>query len=249
MLRSFIVAVCLVVIFAGQAVAGSINFTSTLSQSAFRSLAKEAGIALAYKNDASPEPLGITGFDAGVEVSFADIKAESDYWKDAFGGSAPSYLVLPKLRARKGLPFGIDVGAMYSNDGNTNVQLYGVEVAKAILDGTLATPALGVRATYTKLAGVNDIDLQTVGIDASLSKGIFFLTPYVGAGAVWIDSKATGNLQRLATAAGAPLDEERIWQPRFFGGLEVKPFPLIRLVGEVEYALRPTYSFKAAVGF
>ncbi len=249
MLRPLTIAICLTVIFAGQALASSINFITRLDQSAFSSLSKEAGIALAYKNTAPPEPLGITGFDAGAEVSLADIKGESAYWKDAFGGSAPSYLVLPKLRARKGLPFGIDIGAMYSNDGNTNVQLYGVEVAKAILDGTMATPALGVRATYTKLAGLNDVDLQTVGFDASISKGILFLTPYVGAGVVWIDSKATGNLQQLATAVGLPLGEEKIWQPRFFGGLQVKPLPLIRLVGEVEYALRPTYSFKAAVGF
>lgn len=249
MSRAIVIAVCLTVFFAGQALAGSINFTTAIGQSAFRSLSKEAGIALAYKNTAPPHPLGITGFDAGVEVSLVDVNDESTYWKDAFGGNAPSYLVLPRIRARKGLPFGIDVGAMYSNAGNTNIQLYGVEVAKSILDGTLATPALGVRATYTKLAGLDDIDLQTVGVDASIGKGILFLTPYVGAGMVWIDSKATGNLQRLATAAGSPLAEEKIWQPRFFGGVEVKPFPFIRVLGEVEYALRPIYSLKAAVGF
>ncbi len=255
MLRALIAAVCLAVLCAGQAFAGSIGFTTSIPQSAFRSLSKEAGIAFAYKNDAPPHPLGITGFDAGVEMEFVDIKKESDYWNNAFGGSAtatdkaPAYLILPKVRVRKGLPFGIDVGAMYSNGGNTPVQLYGVEVAKSILAGTVATPALGVRATYTRLAGVNDIDLQTVGIDASIGKGILVLTPYAGAGMVWIDSKATGNLQRLSALAGAPLGEEKIWQPRFFGGVEVKPLPFIRVLGEIEYSLRPIYSLKAAIGF
>ena len=82
-----------------------------------------------------------------------------------------------------------------------------------------------------------------------MGKGILFLTPYVGAGYLWIDSKPSGNLQRLASATGNPLSDEKIWQPRFFAGLEVKPLPLVRIVGEVEYALRPIYSIKAAVGF
>jgi hypothetical protein len=207
-------------------------------------------MGLAYKNVAPPHPLGITGFDAGIELSAIDIKKESDYWNKAFAGSgqlaqAPSYIFLPKLRVRKGLPFGIDVGAMYSNLSNTNVQLFGVEVSKLILDGTLATPAVGVRATYTKLAGVDDLDLQTMGLDASIGKGILFLTPYAGVGAVWIDSKPAGHLK--ATAPN--IKSERIYQPRIFGGIEVKPIPLVRIVGEFEYALRPIYSIKAAVGF
>ncbi len=245
MKKIFLLAAGLVMLVCGSATAGNISIDSTIGQTSFRTLSKELGMALAYKNTAPPHPLGITGFDAGVELSAIDIKKESAYWKAAFQQDAPSYLFLPKLRARKGLPFGIDIGAMYSNLTNTNIQLVGVEVSKSILDGTLATPALGVRATYTRLAGVPDIDLQTVGIDASIGKGILFLTPYAGAGMVWIDSKPSGNLKVIAPN----VKDEKIYQPRFFAGLEIKPIPLIRVVGEVEYALRPIYSLKAAVGF
>ena len=239
----------LVMLIAGNAMAANIGFSTSLSQGEFNSLSKEAGVALAFKNNAPPHPLGITGFDAGVEVSAVDINDKSSYWNNAFGGDAPSMLIIPKLRVRKGLPFGIDVGAMYSNAGNTNVQLYGVELSKAILEGTAATPALGVRASYSKLAGVNDLDLQTVGVDASIGKGFLFVTPYAGAGILWIESKASGNLKTLAATAGAPLSNETIWQPRFFAGVEIKPLPLFRVIAEVEYALRPVYSLKAAVGF
>jgi hypothetical protein len=250
MRKSIIAAIVIVmaVSISGQALASDIGFNQAISQGAFSSLSKEAGVAFAFKNNAPPHSLGLTGFDAGAELSVIDIKKESDYWKNAFGGNAPSYIFLPKLRVRKGLPFGIDLGAMYSNVSNTNIQLYGFEVSKSILEGGVAMPALGVRGTYTRLAGVNDLDLQTFGLDASIGKGILFLTPYAGAGYLWINSKAGGNLQKLASTT-APLNPEKISQGRVFAGLEIKPLPLVRIVGELEYALRPIYSLTLAVGF
>ncbi|MBT0652654.1 hypothetical protein [Geomobilimonas luticola] len=239
----------LTLLVSGQALGADIGFTSAISQGAFNSLSKEAGVALAYKNVAPPHPLGVTGFDIGVEAEAVDINKESAYWNAAFNNDAPSYLVLPKLRVRKGLPFGIDVGGMYSNVPDSNIQLYGAEVSKSILDGGAATPALGVRATYTRLAGLNDLDIQTYGVDASIGKGILFLTPYVGGGYLWVNSKASGDLQRLATAAGAPLRAEKLSLGRVFAGVEIKPFPLFRITGEFEYAIRPIYSLKAAIGF
>jgi len=229
--------------------ARDISFVRAIDQGSFKRLTKEAGAGISFKNTAPAEPLGITGFDAGVEVSAAKINDDSGYWKAAFGDDAPSYLFLPKLRVRKGLPFGIDIGAMYSYVPDSNIKLYGAEVSKAILDGTMATPALGIRGTYTRLAGVGDLDLQTAGIDVSISKGVLFLTPYAGAGAVWIKSKASGQLQALATAAGAPLDSESIWQPRYFAGLKVSPLPLVGFTFEAEYQKRPIYSLKAALSF
>jgi hypothetical protein len=246
MVRRIAAVALLTMLVCSQAMAADINFgSSVVSQGTFKDFSEEFGVALSFRNNLPPHPLGVTGFDAGVEVSAVDINDESGYWDTAFGGDAPSLLVVPRLRVRKGLPFGIDVGAMYSNAGNSNIQLYGVELSKAILDGTAATPALGVRGTYTKLSGVPDVELQTVGIDASVGKGILFLTPYAGAGVLWIDSRPTGNLK--TTNPG--LSDESIWQPRFFAGVEIKPVPLVRVIAEVEYALRPIYSLKAAVGF
>jgi len=249
MRKQLLTALCLTLLVAGTAAARDISFIQGLAQGEFKDLSKEAGAAIAYRNTAPAAPLGITGFDAGVEVSAIDIKSNSTYWDKAFNNDAPSLLFIPKLRVRKGLPFGIDVGAMYSYVPDTNIKIYGAEVSKAILDGTLATPALGVRATYTRLAGVNDLSLQTVGVDASISKGFVILTPYAGAGGVWIDSKAKGNLQAISTTTIGPLQEEEIWQPRFFAGVKITPFPLFGVTAEVEYLARPIYSLKAAVNF
>jgi hypothetical protein len=247
--KIMIAALSLALLVGTQAMARDLSFNASLTQGAFRDLSKEAGAAIAYRNTAPAAPLGLTGFDAGVEVSAIDIKSNSSYWNAAFQGDAPSYLLLPKVRVRKGLPLGIDIGAMYSYVPDSNVKLYGFEISKAILDGSAATPALGVRATYTRLAGVDDLDLQTAGIDASISKGILFLTPYAGAGAVWIHSKATGNLQAQATANGAHIATEEFWQPRVFAGLKISPFPLFAITAEAEYQELPIYSLKAAINF
>lgn len=239
--------------------ARDIRFSSGLIQSQFKELSKEAGAALAYRNAAPAAPLGITGFDIGAEVSIIDIKKDSQYWKAALSNDSSSYLYIPSLRARKGLPFGIDVGAMYSYVPDSNVKLYGFEVSKAILEGTAVTPALGVRASYTKLAGVNDLDVQTVGIDANISKGFAIITPYAGAGLVWVDSKAKGNLAALSgsgTISGQRnsggvlgLSEEKLWLPRGFAGARLTILPFVKVTGEIEYAVRPIYTLKAAIDF
>lgn len=229
--------------------ARDIRFSSGLIQSQFKELSKEAGAALAYRNAAPAAPLGITGFDIGAEVSIIDIKKDSDYWRAALNNDSSSYLYIPSLRARKGLPFGIDVGAMYAYVPDSNVKLYGFEVSKAILEGTVVTPALGIRASYTKLAGVSDLDVQTVGIDANISKGFAIITPYAGAGLVWVDSEAKGALGSGTLPGGVRLGEEKLWLPRGFAGARLTILPFVKVTGEIEYAVRPIYTLKAAIDF
>lgn len=239
------VAAAALALAASPVLATDISFISPISQSDFKDLSKEAGAALGYRNMAPAAPLGITGFDIGAEVSAISINRNSSYWNAAFGNDAPSYLVIPKIRARKGLPFGIDVGAMYSYVPDSNVKLFGAELSKSILEGSVATPALGVRATYTKLTGVSDLSLQTYGLDASVSKGFLFITPYAGAGMMWVNSEAKGDLKKLAPT----LTSETTAVPRVFGGLKLTPFPLLGVTAEAEYAERPIYSLKAAISF
>jgi hypothetical protein len=231
------------------ALAADIKFSTAISQDAFKSLSKQAGVSLGYRNMAPAEPLGITGFDIGAEATAISIDKNSEQWKAAFNNDAPSYLIIPKLRARKGLPYGIDVGGMYAYIPGSNVKLFGFELSKAILDGTMATPAVGIRGTYTKLTGVDDLGLSTYGVDASISKGFVFITPYAGAGVMWVSSEAKGNLRTVSQAASIDLKSETFTVPRVFGGLKISPFPLLSITAEAEYANNPLYSFKAAISF
>ncbi|HZV80821.1 MAG TPA: hypothetical protein VFF53_01485 [Geobacteraceae bacterium] len=244
-MRRLVLSLCALTLLlsGGEALAWELNFpgAASFTQSEFKDMSKELGSALGYRNLAPAASLGITGFDVAAQASFIDIKDDSGYWKKA-AGDVPGYVSVPSLRVRKGLPFGIDVGAMYSYVVDTNIKLYGVEVSKAILEGSLATPALGVRGTYTRLEGVDELHLQTAGVDASISKGLLFLTPYAGAGMLWIDSKPQGTL-------AAFVDGEKMWQPRGFVGVKISPLPLVGVTAEVEYAARPIYSLKAGLSF
>jgi len=241
MKKLFLLAAALLVMTAADAFAWKISIPAGLSQNEFKDLTKELGSAIAYRNLAPAEPLGLTGFDIAAQASMVSIENNNSYWEKVTGFDAPEYVAAPSLRARKGLPFGIDIGAMYTDIYDTDIQVYGAELSKAILEGSAATPALGVRATYSKLDGIDDFDLQTAGIDATISKGFLFLTPYAGGGMLWIDGKYTGSLVSLST--------ESFWQSRGFVGLKISPLPFVNITAEAEYAARPIYSLKLGVGF
>lgn len=183
-----------------------------LNQSQFRLLAEDLGAALSYKPLTPAEPLGLVlGLDMGIEVTATQIenKAELDI---ATSGDAPSTLIVPKLHVHKGLPFGFDVGALYSQVPDTNITLWGAELRYAIVDGSTVMPAIGLRASFTTLEGVDQLDLETRSLDISVSKGFAIFTPYIGIGTVWI----TATPQNIPT-----LTEEDFKETKVFGGLNV----------------------------
>ena len=241
MKKILLLALVAVMAAAGNSMAWDIKVPAGYGQGEFKDLTREFGSAIAYRNLAPAEPLGITGFDVAAQASFINIDKEASQWKKVTNSDAPSYIAYPTVRARKGLPFGIDVGAMYSYIADTKIQLYGAEISKAILEGGVASPALGIRGSYTRLTGAGDISLQTAGIDASISKGFIFLTPYAGGGMLWLDSKYKGNI--------VTLNSESVWQPRGFVGVKISPIPLVGLTAEMEYAVRPIYSVKLGLSF
>ncbi len=214
-----------------------------LLQSEFRDFSKEAGFALSYFPLAPAEPLGITGFDIGVEVTAVDIKEGKTYWENQGGpneGDFPGLLPVPKIHAQKGLPFGIDIGAIYSKVPDTNIQLIGGEVKWAVLKGSIATPAVAIRGSYTKLLGVDNLDLETVGYDASISKGVAMFTPYAGVGQVMINSEPKN-------VAGLLKDEE-ITETKYFVGVKTKLL-LLTVTAEADFAEVPAYSLRVGMGF
>lgn len=243
-MKQMLLAVLAVLLLAGNAVAGKdLELLSTLADDTFSDLIKEAGAATAYRATAPAEPGGITGFDIGVAVSVVDIRENN--WDEALGGDdPPSYLAIPRVQLRKGLPFNIDIGAMYAYVPDSNLKLLGGEIQWAPLEGTAATPALAVRAHYSTLQGVSDVDLQTYGADVSISKGFLMLTPYAGAGLVRIKGKYTGN----DPALNATLDDHEFTKPRYFGGVQMS-LALLRLTLEAEYLERPVYTAKLSLGW
>lgn len=167
--------------------ADNIDSLVGFTQSDFRLLSEDLGATLSYKPLTPAESTGILGFDLGVEVTATKL-ANPEVLDRAVSGDAPSTLLLPKLHLHKGLPLGIDVGVSYAAVPNTNIKMIGAEVRYALIKGGPVTPAVGLRASYSTLRGVDQMDLDTKGFDVSVSKGFAFVTPYVGAGVVRVSS-------------------------------------------------------------
>src|SRR3990170_8674470 len=68
----------------------------SIGQSAFDDLSKEVGLLISYVPLAPAEPLGILGFDIGLEVTGA--KISTGPWEKAISdANPPDYLILPKI--------------------------------------------------------------------------------------------------------------------------------------------------------
>jgi hypothetical protein len=167
--------------------AADLDTINALAQAQFRLLSEDLGATLSYKPLSPGEPLGITGFDIGIEVTATKLE-NATVFSAAAGGDSTDTLALPKLHVHKGLPFGFDIGASYSAVPDSNIKVWGAEVRYAILKGGTATPAVAVRASYSALDGVDQLKLNTTGLDLSISKGFAMFTPYAGVGKVWVRS-------------------------------------------------------------
>jgi hypothetical protein len=162
-------------------------------------------------------PLGVIGFDVGIEATQTDMSKSTAAWSKATGSSSSiSKLYIPKLHVAKGLPFGIDVAAFVSKIPTTNISLAGAELRYAILDGGLAMPAVAVRGAFTKLGGVDQLSFSTKSVDLSISKGFLMFTPYAGVGQVWVNSQANVSSGALSLAS-----TQTFTQSKVFGGINV----------------------------
>ncbi len=206
------------------------------SAAVFEDFSEEIGLAISYLPLAPAEPLGTLGFDIGLEITAVDI--DQSLWRKVISDNPPGTVVLPKLHLQKGLPFGIDIGATYVKVPSSNIKVIGGELKYALVSGNAAIPAIAIRGSYTTLSGVDDLDLETMGADISISKGFVFVTPYAGYGQVWINSEdKTGQNLKSKTNMAKP-----------FVGIKVS-LALINFVFEADFGKAKMYTGRFNVGF
>lgn len=152
---------------------------SSLNQTTFAQLSKDLGASLSYKALSPAEPLGVSGFDLGLEVTATQLQSAAIF--NTTTGTSFETLAVPKLHLRKGLPLNIDVGLSYLPG---TINLVGYELSYAVIEGGVTMPAVSLRATSSKLNGSADISVSTQGYELSLSKGFAMFTPYIGIGSI-----------------------------------------------------------------
>lgn len=132
----------------------------------------------------SPKPLGLVGFDVWAEAGGE--QGKGDEVDPALDGSLQGGLLgVYRVGARKGLPGGVDLGLSFGKVIDSDIKLVSGEVSWAILEGGVATPALGIRLTGNRTTGGSDYRLEQYGAEVAVSKGFAVLTPYAGAGFAW----------------------------------------------------------------
>ena len=217
--------------------ASNIDDIASLTQPEFKALVEDLGAAVAYRSMSPAEPLGITGFDLGMEVTSTELPNSSQWASAVSSGDTLDNLILPKLHLHKGLPFNINIGAFYVGSSNSNIELIGGELSYAILKGSTVKPAISIRGAFSKLSGVDELELDTQTYELSISKGFAMLTPYAGIGTVKISGSAKG------VAAGLFQDED-ISSSKTFAGLNMN-FGLVNMVFDTDKTGDATsYGFK-----
>ncbi len=186
MLRRVLLACGLVALSTSAFAKDHITISAALGQQNFNDLSEDLGAVTSYKQLEGSSSEGITGFDLSLNAGATQVGHQAA-WNAATGNSVSS-VPFADVRVTKGLPFGFDIGGEYSTVPGSNISLYGAEVRYAILDGGIAEPAIGVRAGYTHLTGVDDLSFHTTSLDVSISKGFGPVTPYGGVGEVWTNS-------------------------------------------------------------
>ena len=247
-MKKTVIVSLLLLLFAMPALAKTdITLPSPLSPEQFKNFSPDFGLAISYVPLAPAEPLGdkLPGFDIGVEVTGVQLDTDKDYWKaieTVSGDKIPKTLPVPKLHAQIGFPFiPIDIGVVYTKIPGTNIKYMGGEIKYAFLEGGVATPAIAIRGAYTKLSGVDDLDLNTKYLDLSISKGIAMVTPYAGYAMVWIESKEKSPL--------VTLKDESLTEGKGFVGAKITFFPLMNMVVEADFAKVNSYSLRLNLSF
>jgi hypothetical protein len=198
-------------LFTGFVNAATFNSLDALEQNQFRAMSKNLTAASHYKGITPTEPLGILGFDVGLSLSSTQI--DKELFRLASSGTyEPRAILLPRLSVHKGLPLGFDIGAFISGAPSTDIKLVGAELRYAIVKGNIALPAIGIRASYSAIEGVSELNVNSTGLDISISKGIANATLYAGAGSIRSNSRPVS----------APnLDDESYSQSKTFVGINL----------------------------
>jgi len=253
-MKKYVFAVLLVIVMAVPAMAATTINIDLLTQDEFKSFSEDFGMAFSYQPVSPAAPLGdkLPGFDAGVEVSYVKLDKSASYFAKmdsittATGkGELPNALVIPRIHVQVGLPIiPIDLGVSYVSIPSSDMKLAGYEIKYAVLEGGLAMPAVAIRGAYTKLSGVEVLDLSTKSLDISISKGVLIFTPYAGVGQVWITSEPHNT-----ASATVQLQKEDITKTKVFVGTKMKIFPFVNLVVEGAFSNINEYTARLNVNF
>jgi len=190
---------------------------------------------------------GLASFDVGVAATLVKVDTHSSYWQHATTKdfTHSGYVGVPRLVVSKGFSLGT-ISGTYAKISGTNAKIIGGAVDIPIIRGTLASPELALRASYSTLSGIDAFKEKTYGLEAFLSKGFGPLMPYAAYGRM--RTNATGTVNIGVAAPGTNLLHDISNLNRLTVGLRVSLF-LPKIVVEATRAEVTSYAAKVSIGF
>ena len=228
----------------------SIQLDQSLTQSAWRQFAQEAGLVAYFRPMADAQPMGKGKFEFSVVQYDTRIDDHDAAWNDTFVHPDSTHwlfegsgLKFPGLMARVGVSNKTDVGVYYTKNPNANYGFYGAQVQQNFMGSATSDWAASGRLSFVSLFGPEDVDLTTVGLDLIASRQ-FALTswasvsPYAG-----VSSYLTAAREKSPVV---DLDNE------YQGGSQAMVGAALQLSGArvaVEYNVSKVNSLSMKVGF
>ncbi|MDG6778757.1 hypothetical protein QCB44_08575 [Thiomicrorhabdus sp. zzn3] len=216
----------------------TLNFDSRAD---FKHFADSIANVFGYKPLQPAESLGLSGFDVGASLNFA----ETNYKLSNQSERDRDMLPMIGVHAQKGLPGGWDVGLHYQMLSDSQASSWTGEVRYALVEGGTANPAVSLSGHFTQASGIEALSYTAYGIDLAVSKGFANLTPYAGIG--WTLAKVDPKVDNLQPAVSLKTEERDL--VRFAAGMNINLLVMDVLVGYNQIGELGTYSIKAGYRF
>ncbi len=222
----------------------------------YQQLIRELGTMVSNKPLYPTKTLGASGFDLSFSNTFAFISQTG-----ADGGPGPwqradvdedianSYLFVPQVSARKGLPLSMELGASGGWIGVSHQGVFGGWGRIGLIEGYKPYPDISLHFGYAGFVGNDEIELGAADAGVTFGSGFAFgsfpginnavFQPLLDASIVRIAAYPSIS-DSVAQATGAlPIGASRhdnslpaIWQPQFSGGFQlVNGTVLFRAIG------------------
>jgi hypothetical protein len=194
----------------------------------FEALTRDLALVMAPRGNVTGETLGQAGFAFQIDQSFSLVDATSDYWQTASVSGDPSgTLTTTHFRARKGLPFGFELGAGVNALWNSQLLFVGGELRWSLHENYIRSmPDLTIRGFGGTMVGSSQMTLSAGGFDATVGypvgvANVMNITPYAGYN-MTVSSAASRLLDATPTDPTPPVtnttDPELSNKPEFVFG-------------------------------
>jgi hypothetical protein len=227
----------------------SFQLSSSLTQSAWRTFTREAGLVTYFRPLSDARPMGKGKVELSMLQWQTNIDDSQPQWNDTFVHPDSSHwllegeaLAFPGLTVRAGVGAKTDVGVYLTKAPGANYGFYGAQLQRALAGSADGAWAAATRVSVVKLYGPDDVSYAVYGADAVGSRTIRMrwatVSPYASV------STYLGHSHEKSAAVA--LDDERVLGVLAAAGAALQ---LSKARLSAEYNVGAVNSFSMKIGF